>query len=69
MSLEKFICASLDVVSYSWGIEQKDGETVGEDKGMQQRLEQVQLGPGVLSYQFRNELKTWLWELLRIGDF
>lgn len=69
MSLEKFICASLDVVSYSWGIEQKDGEILGEEKGMQKRMEQGQLGPGVLSYQFRNELKTWLWELVCTGDF
>ena len=68
MSLEKFIFASLDVVSYSWGIEQ-NGEIVGEEKGMQKRREQGQLGPGVLSYQFRNELKTWLWELVWIGDF
>lgn len=56
MSLEKFICASLDVVSYSWDIEQKDDEIVGEEKGMEKRLVQGKLGPGVLCYQFINEL-------------
>lgn len=63
MPLEKLICASLMLI-HTTEIEQKDGEIVGEERGMEKRLEQ-----GKLPYQHRNELKGWLQELIPICHF
>lgn len=68
MPLEKLIRASLMLI-HTTEIEQKDGEIVGEERGMEKRLEQGKLGSEILPYQHRNECKGWLQELIPICHF
>lgn len=59
----------LGLLIHSRDVEQKDGEVVGEERGMEKGLEQRKLCSEILPCQHRNELESWLSELIATRNF